>query len=207
MQENNDAQHDSQILASLHDQAGSTGHSVSGDSDSAHTAAEHEEWLRCVDLLERGPYSPRFDQLRRMGIDMPVPETLSDRKLTVKLWGIIYALAAVDAYLSYTDHLTDRELYEELWHYTLRNDTVILPPGSGWACHLGLLDSGSDEENELLLRFHMDDEERAQWAAEFPEDTLPPREAKRACRDRILPRSPSEHFQWLSEFDDASDED
>jgi hypothetical protein len=207
MQENNDAQHDPQILASLHDQAGSTGHSASGDSDSALTATEHEDWLRGLELLERGPRSPRFDQLRRMGIDMPAPETLSDRKLTVKLWGIIYALAAADAYLSYTDHLTDRELYEELWNNTLRNGSVVLPPGSGWACYLGLLDSGSEEDIELLLRFHMDDAERARWAKEFPSCRIPPREAKRACRDRILPRSPSEHSQWLSKLGEVSDMD
>ncbi|MCX5691663.1 MAG: hypothetical protein NTV94_18045, partial [Planctomycetota bacterium] len=179
-----------------------SGSSESEYSESTQHSEEHAEWLRCMSLLERGPRSQRFDQLQRMGIDMPAPESLSDRKLPYTLWGIIYALAAVDAYLDYTDHLTDRELYEELWHRTLRNESTILPPGSGWACRLGLLDGGSDEENDLLLKFYWDDEERERWASEFPDYSVPPREAKRACRDKFLPNSPSDLPRWSGESDD-----
>jgi len=62
-----------------------------------------------------------------------------------------------------------------------------LPFGS---CHLDVLGSGSDEDTTLRMRYYADENERASWAADFPDFQIPPREKRPFDRDRHLPQPP-----------------
>jgi hypothetical protein len=130
-----------------------------------------------------------FNQLEEAGIALPVPEDLSDDELSAKLWEVIRALAKLNVYISQTDHLSDRELYEHLWHESLREITANLPPNSGWNCHIDLLSSGSDEDNELYLKYYADEEYRDHWHKSFPDDTIPPHVDPPSDRDSKLPKA------------------
>ena len=131
-----------------------------------------------------------FNQLAEQGIELPAPEELDDATLSAKLWEAIRGLAKRSVYISQTDHLSDRELYEELWHDSLREITADFPPNSGWNCHLDLLGSGSDEDNELYLKYYADEEWREQWHKDWPTDVIPPHLDPPYDRDSKLPKSP-----------------
>src|SRR5215213_7204497 len=98
-----------------------------------------EQFWQNVLQYEQAEETCHFLQLQRAGVELPPPEELSDEQLTVKLWEVIHALAGMNVYLSQTDHWSDRELYEHLWHDTLREITMDLPPASGWNCHIDFL--------------------------------------------------------------------
>ena len=128
---------------------------------------------------------PRLEQ---GGVKLPSPEDLDDAALASKLWGVIHALARFRTFLESTNHLSDRKLYTHLWQDSLRESTPCLPAGSGWNCHLDLIGSGSDEDNDLYLRYYADAETREHWRADFPKDEIPPHEDPPFDRDRLLPR-------------------
>jgi hypothetical protein len=149
----------------------------------------HEEFLQSIVHLESGQVSSRFAELESAGVELPPPDSLDDTALFSKLWEVINALACQDAFLYHTDHLSDRQLYEELWTDTLREETTIMPPGSGWRCHIDLIGSGSEEDIEIGLRYYDSEEERQSWARDFPGDVIPPQETAPYDRDRHLPQA------------------
>jgi len=61
------------------------------------------------------------------------------------LWDVIHGMADLGAFLSYTDHLSDRELYSTLWHETLRAQHPIVPEDYPLATHIDLLGGWSNE--------------------------------------------------------------
>lgn len=90
-------------------------------------------------------------------------------------------------FLYSTDHLSDRELYEELWHEVLREKNPVITINENSACHIDLVSSGSEEDNELYLRYYADEETRHRWAKDWPNDVMPTHEAPLYDRDRHLP--------------------
>ncbi len=130
-----------------------------------------------------------FIQLEERGIALPPPEELDDAALTAKLWEVIRGLAKMNVFLSQTDHWSDRELYEHMWHKTLREITMDLPADSGWTHHIDFLSSGSEEDNYLYLKYYADDEWREHWHKDFPDDVIPPHVDTPYDRDRKLPRA------------------
>ena len=55
-------------------------------------------------------------------------------------------MARLGRYLSSTDHLSDRELYERLWTDILREPTSVCPDDPSMSCHIDLLGGCSDED-------------------------------------------------------------
>lgn len=132
----------------------------------------------------------RFIQLVEKGVELPEPNSLDDAAVTAKLWEVIHALAGMDVFLSRTDHWNDRELYEQLWHDALREIVVDLPPGSGWTHHIDFLSTGSNEDNQLYLKYYADEEWRETWRRDFPDDAIPDHVDPPYDRDSKLPRAP-----------------
>jgi hypothetical protein len=146
-----------------------------------------EGFLKSIVDFESAPLSSHFEQLVSAGVELPPPDSLDDAALYAKLWEVINALAGQETYLYHTNHLSDRQLYEHLWTDSLREETTIMPAGSGWRCHLDLIGSGSEEDIEIGLRYYDSEEERHRWARDFPKDGIPPHEEPPYDRDRHLP--------------------
>ena len=146
-------------------------------------AFEKTEWITSFDLLVQG------------GMELPAPEELADSQLTAKLWEVIRGLAMLRMFLYNTDHLSDRELYEELWHQVLREENPAMPVNENSACHIDLVSSGSEEDNELYLRYYADEEDRQLWAKDWPNDVIPKHEAPPYDRDRLLPTRDQPEWQ------------
>lgn len=149
-----------------------------------------EQFWSNVLAYESAGETCRLIQLEEMGVALPAPEELDDDALTAKLWEVIHSLAKLDVFLTQTDHLSDRELYEYLWHDGLREISADLPPGSGWINHLDVLGSGSEEDCQLYLQYYADDEYREHWRKDFPNEAIPAHVDLPYDRDSKLPQAP-----------------
>ncbi len=158
-----------------------------GDLDDCPAETEEAFWKYVVDY-EEAPWTTNFQQLENAGVSLPPPDSLKDEELKAKLWEVIQKLALLHVYIEQTDHLSDRELYTHLWTDVLREETKALPMAENFACHLQLLSSGSEEDNQLYLKYYADEDWRRQWHEDFPSDPIPPHEDLPYDRDRLLPK-------------------
>jgi hypothetical protein len=141
-------------------------------------AAEPEKW------------TPPAKQLANQNVPLLPPAEITDEMLVPILWELLHNLALRGFYVQHTDHLSDLELYAELWERGLR-DPAHLPgrnPRGGW--FHDILGSWGDDEMQLWLRYYASDEERSKHANEWPNDTLPSKEKPPANRDWRLPKGP-----------------
>ncbi len=162
-----------------------------------------EQFLDSFELFDNAPWTRHIDLLRRSGIEVEPPESLSDEDLTSRLWDVINALAATATYLSHTDHLSDRELYTQLYHDLLQEETKDLSGVEGYVCHLDMIGGGTSEDNQIWLQYYADAEERGQWSKEWPADVIPDHVDPPYDRDHILPKAPTPAGVEWTEEDDA----
>lgn len=164
------------------------GGEVSNESDLS-TDME-EEFLKHILAFETADEMSLMEWLTNAGLEVPPPDHLNDAELREKLWQVINRMASLGAYLHNTNHVSDRELYSYLYHDALREPTVLFPENPGFAYGIDLLGSGSDEDTELYMRYYAEEEYRNEWAKQFPDFVMPPREDPRYNRDENLPKSP-----------------
>ena len=149
-----------------------------------------EEFLRHVLEYETAQPITLLSLLENSGLEIPLPADLDDTNLHAKLLEIIERMASMGAYLLHTNHLSDRELYVQLYDDSLREEAVLFPENSSYVYMIDLTGSGSDEDNQVYLKYYADEEHRKQWAADWPDDPMPPHEDPPFNRDRHLPQSP-----------------
>jgi hypothetical protein len=109
----------------------------------------------------------------------------SDETLNAALMALIDHLASVGVFLTSTDHMSDRELYDFLVQGDLLRAHRALLPDSFVCCDV--ISGGSAEDHAIYLRYYASEDDRARWARDFPEDEMPPREKPPYDRDRFLP--------------------
>jgi hypothetical protein len=156
--------------------------------------ALREQFWEYVVAFEEADRITSFDSLMQGGVVLPAPEELDDMQLNAKLWEVIHGLALLRTFLYSTNHLSDRELYEELWHEQLRVENPDMPIDENSACHIDLVGSGSEEDSELYLRYYADEEDRNEWAKDWPNDIIPAHETPPYDRDRYLPTRDQHQF-------------
>lgn len=149
-----------------------------------------EEFLRHVLEYETAEPISLFQLLDNSGLEIPAPDKLNKDTLSATLKELIERMASLGAYLLHTNHLSDRELYDYLYHDGLREEVVLFPENPGYAYMIDLTGSGSDEDNQLYLKYYADQEHRRQWAHDWPDDRIPDHEDPPFDRDRFLPQSP-----------------
>lgn len=159
------------------------GQSLSFESEDAPSEVLEEFWQNVV-AFERAPLVTMHEKLDVAGIHMPADNELNDADLITKLWQIIEWMAENNTVLENTDHLSDRELY--VW---LRDDYFHQRENysSGMVWHASPIGSYGREEMIIYNRYYADESERADWAKQFPEDEMPPRERLPFARDKSLP--------------------
>ena len=149
-----------------------------------------EEFLRHVLEYETAEQISLLRLLENAGLEVPAPETLDDQALKIKLKELIDRMASVGAYVLHTNHLSDRDLYDYLYHDALREETVLFPENPSYAYMIDLTGSGGEDDNATYLKYYADEEYRRQWAHDWPNDPMPEHEEPPFDRDRLLPQSP-----------------
>jgi len=148
-----------------------------------------EEFLRHVLEYETAEPTTVFQLLENSGVNLVPANELDEGNLREKLMEVINRMASLGAYLLHTDHLSDRELYDHLYHDSLREEAVLFPENSSYAYFIDLTGSGSEEDNQVYLRYYADEDHRRQWAHDWPDDLMPDHEDPPFDRDRHLPQS------------------
>lgn len=148
-----------------------------------------EEFLRHVLEYETAEPISLLRLIENSGLEVPVPDTLEDDALKIKLKEIVEKMASLGAYLLHTNHLSDRDLYKYLYEEALREETVLFPENPSYAYMIDLTGSGSEEDNQTYLKYYADEQYRRQWAHDWPDDTMPEHEEPPFDRDRFLPQS------------------
>ena len=149
-----------------------------------------EEFLRHVLEYETAEQVSLLRLLENSGLEVLPPESLDDDALKIKLKEMIDRMATLGAYLLHTNHLSDRDLYEYLYHEALREETVLFPENPSYAYMIDLTGSGSEDDNQTYLKYYADEQYRRQWAHDWPDDRMPEHEEPPFDRDRFLPQSP-----------------
>jgi len=163
---------------------------ISIEAENCSPEIEEEFWEHVVAFAQTQRL-PLLEVLVKAGISVPSPDELDEGQLSAKLWEVIDGLFLQEIYLEHTDHLSDRELYMQLWSETLREEAVLPPEDTGFSYHLDLIGSGSVADTLTYLKYYASEDERQEWAAECPEEVVPKHEQPRYDRDRHLPRSSS----------------
>lgn len=135
-------------------------------------------------------WTPPAAQLAGKNIPLLPPAEITDETLTPILWELLHNLSLQGFYVLHTDHLSDRELYAELWERGLR-DPAYLPgrnPRGGW--FHDFLGGWGEDDVQVWLRYYANDEERTEHAKDCSEDPVPPKEIPPFNRDWRLPKGP-----------------
>lgn len=150
-------------------------------SDEAPSEVLEQFWQNIV-AFEKAPLVTMHQKLAQTDITLPPDGELDDANIHTKLWQIIRWLAEVGTVLEDTDHLSDRELY--VW---LRDDYFHeqVEDLAGW--HASPVGSCDEDDMKIIFRYYADEDWRAQWAEDYPEFEMPPREKPPFDRDKSLP--------------------
>ena len=162
--------------------------------------ADFEERLlsEMLEYQTREPIAP-FTLLQNAGVTISAPEQLDDTALKGKLQELIHQLASIGIYLQRTNHLSDRELYEYLYHDELRNEARLFPENPHYTYIINVagldlnnvIESGGTVDVRYYLTYYASKKERKQFARAFPELSIPSRKHTPYDRDQFSPKPPS----------------
>lgn len=151
-----------------------------------------EAFLERVLAFETSPKRTLFDVLTDFRIVPPPPKDLKDKQLTSKLWEVINALLLRDIVVCNSDHLSDRELYEQLWNDTLREEFVICPPELEYTLRIDMTRTRSEDKGiPIYLKYYASDEERRMYAHTYPGRPVPEHVEPPRRRDHLIPDCPT----------------
>ena len=79
-------------------------------------------------------WTPPAQKLAEAKTPLLPPDELTDETISPTLWELLHNLALRGFYVLHSDHLSDRELYSELWRHGLREPALLLGRNrdSGW---------------------------------------------------------------------------
>lgn len=154
----------------------------------AFSTAKENEFLASMLAWERAPVLP-INAWFEPPLSMPRPDDFStelegEDALHKVLWETIYRLFEKRIVLEFTDHLSDRELYQLIFRDILPSEEKKIADIDSylhWDC------ADASRNPEIYLRYYASDQERLEWEDEHG---YPPPQRTRAPFPRQLPKKP-----------------
>jgi len=144
---------------------------------------EQEDYLSGLSAFE----SPQKNSPLLQGVTfLPSDDIHHDHDIEYHMWRAIYFLAAQSVYLSFTDHLTDRQLYELITLCILKDSSVNFVVGGNWETTLFAYEYADDPET-VNLKYYSTKEERIHWFDYENGEAMPEMASTVANRDKLLP--------------------
>ncbi len=110
------------------------------------------EYRESKPLVSQSGTAPGFNHLRDLGIDLPPPGSLDDAAISSKLDQIERAVSGGrDVFLKQTDHLSDRDVYEQLYNDTLHEASKDVPVDRVGFCSSDLVLDTDDARRDDLF--------------------------------------------------------
>jgi hypothetical protein len=140
---------------------------------------EDDESLEDVKRLDRffdgEEQTTLYFELEKRGWAPDLSEDLSDDELTQALTNLLWSMKDLGHFVEDVDHLPDRELYAELLEYC-DEPTVCFPGIVNGGMHWSPIGGGTEDDNQVWLRYYASEDDRARHAKEYPSDPIPPSE-------------------------------
>ena len=133
--------------------------SISRLQDSQLPLNEENAYLEVMLAWETAPIRPIFEWFNPP-LHPKNPAFLTDFELSNELWRLIDLLYQKQLVLDFTDHLSDRELYDIICYDILPSKEKMLAVRNGylhWDC------AGVGEDQEIWLRYYATNDEREAW--------------------------------------------
>lgn len=159
---------------------------IPADGNEAQRDLLFEGIRRDMEQARRAESVLLLDRLTKVGRAPLPPSEVSDIQIPRALDSLIIDLARLGVLLSYTDHLSDRKLYEQLYHIVC-HDPILLMPGGNQMAVIECLGHDTYEDLEIWLRYYADRVERKWWTENYPEMRMPRHREPKYDRDRYLP--------------------
>ena len=127
------------------------------------------------------------DVMQELEIDVPSPEKLTEKALTTKLWQVIHGLLRHAVVLCNTDHLSDRDLYTQLWKETLRKEFTN---PRYHTLHVDMTQTGADNGMGTYLKYYASEAQRQMYLEVYPDYKMPRHVEPPLRRDHLIPDNP-----------------
>ena len=141
-------------------------------------------WIK---QLEEAPVTTWKEELSVRGYDYEWCSADSDSVITVKLWSLLDALAGMRIFVTNTDHLSERELYELLVNVYIVKQVAQIPLDHHMACMIDIVGSEVEDNPSNWLRYYASSRERLEWARQNIGKRLPTVEKLPYSREDQLP--------------------
>jgi hypothetical protein len=147
------------------------------------------EPLRGLDAFLGGEaQTTLYQELVERGAAPVGPAAVSDEALPRALTNLIWSLYDLGVIVEDADHLSDRELYEELVELC-RHPAPIVPDDPELTTHWSPIGACTGEDLDLWLRYYASETDRAYWEEEYSEGVMPPSELPPHWRSWLPHRS------------------
>ncbi|NQZ58311.1 MAG: hypothetical protein HRT88_12700 [Lentisphaeraceae bacterium] len=154
--------------------------------DSGATPMDEEEaYLRGLLSIENNNVCTILDKIPE-GIEFKPSKEISDTDIEYEMWRLIYFLAASSVLLTYTNHLSDRELYELMLDKVLVDPELAYVEGGSWKTTVFAYEY-ADNPEYVNLKFYSTKYERIEWFEAYGEGDIPDMVKPAYSRDKQLP--------------------
>lgn len=143
-----------------------------------------QSWIK---QLEEAPVTTWKEELSVRGFDYEWCSSDSDVVVSEKLWSLLNALAGMRIFVTNTDHLSERELYELLVNVYIVKQVAQVPLDRNMACMIDIVGSEIEDNPANWLRYYASSRERLEWAKQNVGKMLPTAEKLPYSREDQLP--------------------
>jgi hypothetical protein len=144
--------------------------------------------LGWMQRYEEAPITTWAQELWVRGYDFGSVDDLSHAEVSSQLWQLLDALAGMRVFITNTDHLSDRQLFDRLVleHLTLPVAQIVNDAHS--CCVVDIVGAEVHEDPSAWLTYYASNRERMEWAKQNIGKPLPPTCKPLWVRDILLPR-------------------